>query len=152
MLTWVRTGAGPEGSPRLFLPVHVRHYLGFCALSLLTVGYAGLALGTVLLNYMNYYVAELIRVSTEPVGSAAFGWPVWAVLRVVGFTASGTAMAALGLAGWRRARGWGRRSGLLFPGRLLALGFGLVVADAALKAFLAPAWRRLLLRFLDGGT
>jgi hypothetical protein len=152
MLAWVRTGEGAEGSPRLFLPIHVRHYLGFCVASVLTVGYAGLALGTLLLNYMNFYVATLIRASVEPWGAAVFGWPVWAVLRVAGFTASGTAMAALGLTWWRRARGWGRRNAAPFPWKLLALGAGLVVADAVIKALLAAAWHRWLLRFLDGGS
>jgi hypothetical protein len=152
MLEWVRTGEGAEGSPRLFLPIHIRHYLGFCVFSVLTVGYAGLALGTLLLNYMNFYVAELIRASAEPWGAAAFGWPVWAVIRVAGFTASGTAMAALGLAGLRRMRGWGRRNAPLFPRKLLAVGFGLVVADAVIKALLAGAWHRMLLRFLNGGS
>jgi hypothetical protein len=77
---------------------------------------------------------------------------VWAVLRVAGFTASGTAMAALGLTWWRRARGWGRRNAAPFPWKLLALGAGLVVADAVIKALLAAAWHRWLLRFLDGGS
>jgi hypothetical protein len=152
MLAWVRTGVGPEGSPRLFLPIHIRHYLGFCVLSVITVGYAGLALGTWLLDYMNYYVAELIRASAQPWGAAVFGWPVWAVLRVAGFTATGTAMAALGLSWLRRTRGRGRRDAPLFPRALLAAGFGLVVADAVIKAFLAAAWHRMLLGFLTGGS
>jgi hypothetical protein len=121
--------------------------VGFCVLSVLSVGFLGLVLGTLLLNYMNFYVAELVRMSVEPGWALAFGWPVWAVLRVLGFVASGTALAALGLAGWRRLRGG--LEGPRFPARVMLVGFALVVADAILKALLAPGWRSILIRSLE---
>ncbi len=143
MLHWIRTGEGPEGSPRLYLPIHLRHYLAFCILSVLSLGGLGLVLGTVLLNYMNYYVTELVRVSAEPSIAALFGWPIWAVMRVVGFVVTGAAMAGLGWQGYLRVRG--RSDSIRFPVRVLVVGFALVAMDAILKALLAPFWRDILL-------
>ena len=148
MLHWVETGEGPEGSPRLYLPIHLRHYLGFLVLSLLTLGSAGLVLGTLLLNYMNYYVAELVQAAADPWTAALFGWPLWAALRVLGFVASGVAMAAWGFTILRKVRGGSR---LPSPRRVFLAGLGLVVADAVLKALLAPWWQRVLFRAVEGG-
>jgi hypothetical protein len=142
MIRWIETGEGPEGSPRLYLPVHLRHYAAFCVLSFLTLGAASLALGTWLLNYMNYYVVVMSAQAADPVRALLLGWPVWAALRVAGFVASGAALAGLALSLVRRRRG-GPPAPL--PLRLLAAGILLVVADAVLKWLLAPLWRDLLL-------
>jgi len=149
MLHWVRTGEGPEGSPRLFLPVHTRHFLAFSAVSVVTVGAGSLVMGTALLNYMNMYVAELIRASEHPVAAALLGWPPWAVLRVMGFVAVGTALTAFSLTLLARLRGIRRRS---VPRELLGVGILLVLLDAGLKAALAPFWQSLLLRVLGNGA
>ncbi len=164
MVHWVQTGEGPEGSPRLYLPIHVRHYLGFCVLSVLTAGAGSLVLGTWLLNYMNYYVAVLTALSADRWTAALLGWPVWAEIRVVGFVVTGAALAALGLILYRRllrrggtrpgVRGAGNgadREALRFPVRVFLLGLGLVVLDAVLKAVLAPVWQPILLRALGSG-
>lgn len=149
MLHWARTGEGPEGSPRLFLPLHARHFAGFCALTLLTAGGAALALGTWLLNYMNYYVAMLARESVHTALAASIGWPPWAVLRVAGFVA-----AAVGLTPWS-LRLWARvlrgPAPDPKPARFyLFVGLALVVADAVLKAAMAPLWQRWVAFALDG--
>ena len=47
MFHWVLTGGGPEGDISLFLPIHLRHFLIFCALSLATGGFLALAMGAV---------------------------------------------------------------------------------------------------------
>ncbi len=148
MIHWVRTGEGEEGSPRLYLPIHLRHYLGFCVLSVITVGAAGLVLGTWLLNYMNFYVASLVLISARPAVPALFGWPVWAELRVAGFVVTGAALASLGLGLYRRMKD--RKAAVRFPVRVFLIGFGLVAADAVLKWLLAPPWQRFLLRALTG--
>jgi hypothetical protein len=148
MLHYIRTGEGPEGSARLFLPVHARHYALLCIISLATLGAGGLILGTVLLNYMNFYVAVLVQSAANPGLAALFGWPVWAVLRVVGYTATGAALAAFSWRFWSGRKGCaGARP---YPWRLWMLGLGLVLLDSALKALLAPGWRGLLLRALEG--
>jgi hypothetical protein len=159
MIHWVRTGEGEEGSPRLYLPIHLRHYAAFCVLSVLTAGAASLVLGTWLLNYMNYYVASLVRASVDHTTAALLGWPLWAEIRVVGYVITGAALAALGLSLFRRWVGRGRPPGngrdretrVRFPVRVFLLGLGLVVLDAVLKAVLAPFWQPVLLKALLGG-
>ena len=146
MLHWVRTGEGPEGSPRLYLPIHLRHYVAFCLLSVATAGAAALVLGTWLLNYMNYYVVELARASADPVTATLLGWPIWAAIRVVGYVVTGAALAEFGLSLYRRLRG--RSRGIAFPASVFLAGFGLVVLDALLKALLAPFWQGILKRAL----
>ena len=145
MYAFIRTGAGAEGSPALFVPQHIRHYLGTLVLSGLTLGLAGLTLGSVLLNYMNFYVGELIREGARPALGAAFGWPVWSVLRVVSFTMGSIAMAHLTL-GKLLKRGTVRPSA---TARLMLWSFALFLADLLVKAFLAHSWRRILLRALE---
>ncbi len=147
MLHWIRTGVGPEGDPSLFLPIHLRHFAGFCALSVVTFGAAALGLGTGLLNYMNYYVVTLIRESAHPGLAALIGWPPWAMFRVVGFVATGTALTSLALSLPGRMR---RGEPVRVPWGLLGSGVALVVFDAVLKTVLAPTWREFLLRALLG--
>lgn len=147
MLHYIRTGVGAEGSPRLFLPMHARHYAMLCGISLLTLGAGGLVLGTVLLNYMNFYVATFVHVAAEPTLAALFGWPVWAIVRVVGYTATGAVMADVSWRAWSRVRG--RPIARPLPVRLWLLGVGLALLDIGLKALAAPAWRTILHRALE---
>jgi len=142
MLHYIRTGQGAEGSPRLFLPIHARHFALLCVSSFLTFGAGGLVLGTVLLNYMNFYVAELTRQAAMPALAAVVGWPVWAVFRVVGFTLLGAAFAQVSWHLWSKWRGRVITRPLAM--KLFYLGLGCVLLDALLKALLAPAWRGLL--------
>ena len=57
-------------------------------------------------------------------------------------------MAAIGLGLVQRFRRTPQT--VRFPSRMLTLGVLLVVLDAVLKAFLAPVWREILVRALDG--
>ena len=148
MLSYIRTGVGAEGSPRLFLPIHARHYVLLCVTSLATLGAGGLVLGTLLLNYMNFYVATLVQSAAEPFLALLFGWPVWAILRVVGYTATGAVMADVSWRAWSRLRG--RSIQRPVPWRLWFFGIGLALLDIGLKALVAPAWRRILCRALEG--
>jgi hypothetical protein len=141
MLVWVRTGEGPEGDPRLYLPVHAGHFGAFALASALTGGFLGLGFGAVLLNYMNYYVAVLATEAANPTVAFAFGWPIWAILRVLGYIAVGVALGNLFFARILRRGVW---DGPAFR-RWMAIGVGLVVTDAVLKWLLAEPWRRLLL-------
>jgi len=70
------------------------------------------------------------------------GWPIWAIVRVVGFMATGTALAHLFYGKiWRR----GTWNGIAFR-RWILVGVGLVILDAVLKATLAETWRGFLSR------
>ena len=142
MLRWIQTGEGAEGSLRLFLPIHVRNYVIFCGLCCLTVSSTALLFGTWLLNYMNYYVAELVRASVHPWVAIAIGWPPWSILRVIGFILTGVALAVVAPNLIARIRN--RPVQRPFPSQYLWMGIGFVIADIVVKATLAPFWRTLL--------
>ena len=95
MFAWVYSGEGPEGNIRLFLPIHLRHFLIFCAVSVATGGLLGLVLGAVLLGYMNFYVGSQFAASNCATMAFLLAWPVWAIIRVVGFIFAGTALGAV---------------------------------------------------------
>lgn len=145
-LDWIRTGDGPGGTPQLFVPIHVRDYVMFCLLSLLTFGSAALILGTWLLNYMNYYVAILVKMSANPWLAATIAWPPWSLARVIGYISTGVALTALSLHLVAKARG--KVPQYPFPKKYLFIGIGFVVADLILKTLLTPIWRQLLLSAL----
>jgi hypothetical protein len=142
MLHWVRTGVGPEGDPSLYLPQHGLHFLVFNAACLVSTGLAGLYMGAALLNYMNYYVVLLAMEASRPAAALALGWPPWAVIRVVGFILAAAPLSAVLLC---RLRDCSSRQKYRYW-KYYRWGLILVVADAALKAFLAPYWRLLLLK------
>lgn len=149
MFHWIQTGEGAEGSLKLFLPLHLRNYLIFCLLSLLTLSSTALIFGTWMLNYMNYYVAQLVLVSVHPGLALAVGWPPWSILRVIGFILTGVALATVGLNLIKKYR-HNNFSHYSFPQQYLWMGLGFVVADLIVKATLAPLWRQLLAYALWG--
>ena len=148
MFHWIRTGEGAEGSLALFLPIHLKHYILFCLLSLVTASSAALVLGTWMLDYMNFYVAQLMQASVSPWLAALVGWPLWSYLRVIGFITTGIALTvpAINLL----ARIQRRASTQSFPWQVLGVGIGFVLADIVVKATVAPFWRQWLLQALDG--
>jgi hypothetical protein len=133
MFEWIRTGIGRESRPAQFLPQHALHFAVFCALSFATVGIGGLAMGCVLLNYMNSYVGVLLAAAADPLAMAPFAWPAYAAIRVAGYVTCATALARLALP--RARRDPAERGRAL---RVLAFGVGLVFLDALLKALVAP--------------
>jgi hypothetical protein len=141
MFTWVATGHGAESTPSQFVPQQVGHAALFSALALATGGVLAMPMGAVLMNYMGHYVGTLAESSAHPLRTLLLGWHPWAVLRVVSFVVIGVVLAvpllsrAVGFAAdWTRGR------------RLLAWACAGLVGDIVLKALLAPAWQRLLLR------
>ncbi len=136
MFEWVRTGFGPEGDPRLFVVPKIKEIVVFTVLSLVSGGALGLFLGSFLLNYMNYYVGCLL-IQAVP-GRAwvplLFGWPIYAVIRVIGYVNLGVVLSVpllrlLGQTrlGWRELRGQ------------LALALACIALDFLLKATVANA-------------
>lgn len=139
MFTWVESGRGAEGDIRLFLPQHALHLGLFSLLCLISLGFLGLLLGAVLMNYMSFYVGTLLGYAVDTATVLAMAWPPWAMCRVAGFI-----FIAAALSGWS-----GRRMGL--PGledsrqrTALAAGAALIVMDVFLKWLLAPYWQPLL--------
>ncbi|MGH7149128.1 MAG: hypothetical protein ACREIU_00445 [Planctomycetota bacterium] len=137
MFSWIRTGVGKESDPARFLPEHALHFASFALLAYFSAGAGALALGAVLLDYMNFYVGALLAAAAHPAAVAPFAWPIYAVVRAVGYVVCATALTTLKLRG---SDPTDRRLSL----RLLALGFALVLVDALLKAVLAPWWRERL--------
>jgi hypothetical protein len=144
MFHWIRTGIGSEGSPRLFLPQHLLHLALFVALSLATASAVSISMGAVLMNYMDFYVASLGRAGAPGWAVVFLGWQPWAICRVAAFCILGVVLAEPLLSrllrypypGLRAARRW------------IAIAGGLILADWALKAALAPAWGRALRHLL----
>ena len=141
MFEWVMSGRGAESSARQFLPQHARDAALFSALALATGGALAMPMGAALMNYMGHYVGALAAISKRPLLTMVLAWHPWAVIRVVSFVTLGVLLSAPLLSklfafrvDWRAAR----------PLAIAAVA-GLV-ADVVLKALLAPAWQRLLLR------
>jgi hypothetical protein len=140
MFAYLTTGMGPEGDPRLFIPVHLTHAVVFCLLALATGGTLAMALGAVLMNYMAYYVGALGAASAHPWQAMALAWAPWAVVRVASFVTLGVVLGGSLL---------GRLLGFPFRpaahARWLALAGAGLVLDILLKWKLAPAWREMIL-------
>jgi hypothetical protein len=144
-IEWLRGGEGEEGSPARFLPRQALELAVFVVLALLTGGAGALVLGAALLNYMSFYAAAVWRLSSGAPLALLLAWPPWALVRVAAYVAIGTALAAPLLRS-RSPGPWSPR----IPRGLLATGLGGALLDVALKAFLAPAWRQILLRSIGG--
>jgi hypothetical protein len=139
MMNWVRTGTGPEGDIRLFLPVLLRHVALFAALSLASGGFFGLILGSAMLGYMNFYVGSLIAAAGGSWTAVLLGWPVWSVCRVAGFICAGVALGAVIV---HRPDPEGRKWGNIR--RCLVWALILLLLDLLLKWGLAGVYRPLL--------
>ena len=146
MFLWIRTGEGAESRPRLFLPQHATHLALFVASSLATASLLSIAMGAVLMNYMSFYVASLARAGAPGWAVVFLGWQPWALCRVAAFATLGAVLAEpLLLRVLRRPY-----DGLRAARPYLIAAMAALVADVALKAALAPAWRLFLGRALPG--
>lgn len=143
MFTWICTGVGREGSWRLFLPQHLLHLGAFVALSLATASALSILFGAVLMNYMAYYVASLVRAGVPATTILLFGWQPWALCRVAAFCTLGALLAEPLLKRLRPGK-YPSGSARVY---LQAAAAG-ILADWILKASLAPTWGRLLKGFL----
>ena len=93
MFHWIRFGGGTEGNWRLFLPLHIRHLVGFVIVSLVTGSLVSITGGAILTNYMNGYVASIHRADAPLWATVFFGWQPWAICRVAAFCILGVVLA-----------------------------------------------------------
>jgi hypothetical protein len=144
MFHWLHTGEGSESSPGRFLLEHALHLAIFSALSLLTASLASIYFGTVLLNYMAYYVAAVITSAGGAPLAVAMAWHPWSLVRIVAFIMIGVVLAEPLLSRVRpgRVQSAGRS-------RWLLVAAGGLVLDVGMKAVLAPYWRLWLGRLLE---
>jgi hypothetical protein len=89
MFNWIKTGIGKEGTPSKFIPEHLLHLGIFIVLSLATVSAASILFGTILMNYMAFYVAQLILRSDHKILVFIAGWHFWSLFRIAGFVILG---------------------------------------------------------------
>ncbi len=139
MFHWIETGVGPEGDIQQFLPQHLLHLGVFILLTFLSAGFLGLVMGSVLVNYMSFYVGLLLLQAERFWLVLALGWPPWAVLRVLGFILAAVFLAALTIRLFTSLK-----LDLTGAKRCLAAGAVLLMLDVVLKWSLAPIWRSLL--------
>jgi len=143
MFLWIRTGVGTESNPWRFLPQHLVHFTAFAILSLLTASIVSLVMGAVLMNYMNFYAANVIQAAHNNPLAIVMAWHVWAMIRVGSYVLLGVILGEPGIC---------RLSGRDYdyegarPYFWLALT-GLVV-DIALKTILAPFWSDTLRKLI----
>jgi hypothetical protein len=142
MFHWIRTGAGREGSPRLFLPQHLLHLAAFVAIGLATVSAGAIAMGALLMNQMSYYVAALALAGVPPWAVLLLGWSPWAISRVAAFATLGVLLAEPLL--FRVFPAARARLKVIGRGAYVVAALSGILADWFLKAVLAPVWGRLL--------
>lgn len=143
MFDWLRTGQGEESNPRQFLRRHGVELGLFVTTSLATASLVSMHGGTVLMNYMSYYVGSLMRHSDAPLWTFLTAWPVYAVLRVLAYVVLGVLLAEPLLYRFDPARRAAYR--LRDRGPWLALAMAGLVADVLLKVWLAPLYRHWIL-------
>ena len=139
MFEFIRTGTGPEGSVRLFLPKQLLHTVSFCVLAVITAGTLAMAAGALLMNFMSYYAGALGSASANPWLAMLLAWVPWAVIRIASFVTLGVILAGPLLARLLRFE-----YRLRAQARWLALAAAGLLADIVLKWALAPAWREML--------
>ena len=142
MFQWIRTGIGPEGSPRLFLPQHLLHLAAFVTIGLVSVSAGAIVMGAMLMNQMSYYVAALAKAGMPAWAVLLLGWSPWAIARVSAFATLGVLLAEpLFFRVFPAAR---RRLKVIGRGAYVMAVMSGILADWFLKALLAPVWGRWL--------
>jgi hypothetical protein len=133
MFDWIATGAGRENDPAAFIPQHLLHLVVFIALTWVSGGYLGLALGAALVGYMSYFVGSYAAASGHPFLGSVAAWVPWSVLRVFAFVLLGTVFSRPLLI--RRVWPFGREEY-----KLMALALSGILADILIKSLFAPSY------------
>lgn len=143
MRAWLATGRGPEARPVAMVVRHAVELAVYVVCAVLTMNLLAIAMGAVLLNYMNAWVASLLGAATRPWPVLLLAWHPWSVVRVAAYVAIGVA-AAWPLA---RATAWPVPWEAARP---LAIGGAVgVVLDLVLKLALSPPVGRVLQGAVD---
>ena len=141
MFEWVLTGHGAESTPSRFIPQQIGQAAVFAGLALATGGTLAMPMGAVLMNYMGHYVGTLAARGAHPGLTMILAWHPWSVVRIISFVILGVVLSAP-LLSRITPIAVDRQAARRF---VIAACVGLVI-DIVLKALLAPAWQRLLLR------
>jgi hypothetical protein len=140
MLPWLQGSEAKESTPSQFIPEHLLH-MGIVAISsLISAGMIALLFGTVLVNYMNYYVTQLMINSPTPLLMSVIGWHPWSICRVLSFITLGVVFAIPLVWMFNRKLVFNRRTIIL----MILAAVCLEVIDILLKIYLGNSWRDLL--------
>lgn len=93
MFEWIKTGAGRESNPKSFIPQHLIHVGVFVILSLISASFLSIIMGSIMVNYMNFYVAQLIIHSKNKAIPIILGWHFWSLIRVFSFVILGVLLS-----------------------------------------------------------
>jgi len=93
MFEWIRTGVGRESNPEEFIPQHLLHITIFIILSLISSSFLSILMGSVMVNYMNFYVSQLILHSKNKIIPILLGWHFWSLIRVLSFVILGVLLS-----------------------------------------------------------
>ena len=140
MFRWIETGVLPEGSTGSVILFHLRQTIVYCALALISANFLSLVLGSALLNYMNYYVAQLALRSRKPLTAFVLGWNPWSVIRVISFLWLGAVLGILVASNIFILN-------YKFNWTWLVPGIAGVIADVFMKILGSPSWRLILKNF-----
>lgn len=137
MRPWLEGQASKEGSWQKFIPEHLLHTVIVGVSSLISAGSLALIFGTILVNYMNFYVSKLMLAADFPILLAFVGWHPWSVIRVIGFIILGCACAAPMVSKIDRHVSLDKRKIIL----MIIFAVILEITDILLKIFTGPIWR-----------
>ncbi len=143
MFTWIRTGIGAESNPSQFIPIHITHYSIFIVTCLVSMSLIGIIFGAYLMNYMDYYVGMLFLHISNPtfinyLTISLIAWPIWAIIRVIGYLYTGTALAIP-----LTAKIYGQSFPKEIFKKYIIIGLSLIILDMILKAILAPIYQQI---------
>jgi hypothetical protein len=141
-LAWSEGGPAVSLAPSLAYGRQVIELALYALAMTLTGGVGGLLLLTVALDRFNFTVASLLSISQSPVMAAVATWPLWMIVRLVGYLIVGAVLAEpvanldlrpAYLAAWLQARK-----------RLLLAGLGIILLGVILQALLSPLYQTLM--------
>jgi hypothetical protein len=127
MKGWLVTGNGPEADPSIWLLNHLKHLLLLIATGFFG-GLIALIFGVLQLNYMNFYVSEVLAASYDPLLTLAVAWHFYSILRVIGFIILASTFFQMFMALVMRRPS--RYSSLTWG---MIIGLSLVIADGVCK-------------------
>lgn len=138
MSRWIASGKGAEGDIAQWGMIHAKH-LGMLVIAGFLFGLPALIFGVLQLNYMNFYVAQLMSASDNPLLTLVVAWHFWSILRVVGYIILASTMFQIFMALIirRPSRNYAIAGGFIW-------GILFVIADATCKYVYAENVRQWL--------
>ena len=141
-LAWIEGGPPVQMAPALDYGRQAIDLALYALAMALSGGVGGLVLLTVALDRFNFTVASLLAGAQTPVLLAVAAWPLWMIVRLVGYLLVGAVLAEpvanldlrpAYLAAWLQARK-----------RLLLAGLGIILLGVILQALLSPLYQMIL--------